>query len=239
MKCELSLVVPFHNEHACAEQSLTELTTLFESHGVGVEIVAVDNGSTDDTRAILQRVATRHSNIRVMPLEANQGFGGALIQGFEQVSGPLIGFTCGDGEVDPQDLERMYHVLKTGAVDIAKGKRIFRKDGLWRRCLTFGYHLAVNILFWLRISDVNGYPVLMTRKAFQQMRLVHKDYTISVEILLWARRLGLRIAEVDVIHRVRAGGRSHVRWYYPLLFLKGLLVLFLQDLRRRLPAMKG
>lgn len=230
--CELSLVVPLYDEEACAARALTELLECLAGSGVAHELVAVDNGSRDRTGAILEELAARWPTLRVLQLRENQGYGGAILDGLSATRGSVVGFTCGDGEVRPGDVVAIYRVLRAGALDLVKAKRIRRRDGFVRQLLSFGYHALVALVFRLHITDVNGYPVLMTRAAYERLAPRARDWIVNVELLWRARRLDLRTAEVDVPHGERLGGRSHVRAWFPLLFLLQLLRFRLGPARR-------
>jgi hypothetical protein len=133
----------------------------------------------------------------------------------------------------------MFRVLEASGLDLCKGKRIHRRDGPLRQFISFGYHVIVSLLFRIHITDVNGYPLLMRRENFSALDLRQRNWVFNLEVLHGARRLRLKIAEVDVEHRPRAGGRSHVRWYFPLVFLWQLLVYWLDERGRRVHAAGG
>lgn len=163
--------------------------------------------------------------IRIAHLEQNAGYGGAILEGFRQAKGDILGFTCADGEVPHSSVLTMARMIEAGGADLIKGKRIGRKDGALRMLMSFGYHLIVSLLFKIHITDINGYPLLMKRTAYQKLRLNKKDWVINVEMLWEARKNHLVIAELDVPHLARAGGRSHVRLFFPFLFFIQILKL--------------
>ena len=217
--CELSLVVPLYNEETCIGRSLPDLLQCLEKSGICYELLAVNDCSLDRTKEILDELAVQWPRLRVFHLPQNQGYGGAILTGLEAAQGMILGFTCGDGEVSPEDVISIYTILRTGAIDLVKAKRIRRQDGFMRQLFSFGYHLIVMLLFRAHVTDVNGYPVLMTREAYQRIAPTARDWMINVDILVGMRRHNLRTAELDVIHRKRLGGCSNVRLWYPFLFL--------------------
>lgn len=76
----------------------------------------------------------------------------------------------------------------------------------------------------------------MTKRGpFEKMNFTRKDWMLNIEILLEARALGLITAELDVSHGKRLGGESHVRWYFPLVFLVQLVHFRWSVYRRGLP----
>lgn len=237
MSCDLSIVIPAFDEEACIDRTLSELIEVLEKRDLHYELVVVDNGSSDGTFAVLEEVRKRHPQMVVIRFPENLGFGGAIARGLSLCSGDVVGFTCADGEVPAESVVQMYDLLQSGHVDLCKGKRIGRTN-LRRQVWSVGYHLVVGLLFEIHITDINGYPVLARRRVVEDMRFSRTNWMINIEILLYARQRGLSTAELDVRYRERLGGRSHVRWYFPLVFL-AQLVQFRWWLWRRGVATRG
>ena len=220
---DLSIAIPAFNEAACLREVIENLHGTLSNGKMKFELIIVDNGSTDDTPRIATELADRHAEIRVLHLIPNQGYGGAILSGFQEASGEIVGFTCGDGEVGPRDVMRFYEMLRATDLELCKGKRINRQDGLFRKLMSVGYHLLVSVFFKLHTTDINGYPVLIKRGRLLQLSLTRRDWMVNLDLLKEARKARLRTAEVDVMHLPRAGGRSHVRWYFPIVFFLQLL----------------
>ena len=233
---DLSIVIPVFNEEACVRGTVVEIIECLTRSGISHEVVAVNNGSTDGTARILDQLRSEQPTLVVLPLAVNEGYGGGIVAGWRRCRGRVIGFTCADREVGATDLVTMFRVLEAGGLDLCKGKRTHRRDGPFRQLISFGYHIIVGLLFRIHITDVNGYPVLMRQDSLAALDLRQRNWVFNVEVLFGARNLGLRIAEVDVEHRPRAGGRSHVRWYYPFLFLWQLLVYWRRSRRHAVEA---
>lgn len=215
---DLSLVIPAYNEEACIAKTIPAQLAALEAAGIDHEVIVVDNGSTDSTGPMLDALAVDHPALRVLHLTPNHGYGGAIRRGFADARGAVVGFNCADGEVDPNDVAVLYDVLTAGGLDLCKAKRIERQDGIGRALLSVGYQIVVGLAFKVHITDINGYPVLLRRAAYEQLSLTANDWMINIDILYGARAAGLRTGEIDVRHRPRAGGRSHVGWHYPFLF---------------------
>lgn len=220
----LSVAIPFYNEEECAERVVQGLHQALRWRDWGSELVLIDNGSTDGTPQILDalagRLGAKHRwpRIKVLHFQQNRGYGGAIRAGLKASTGRFLGFTCGDGEVSPRDLVRIYRRLAGSKLDVCKGWRVGRMDGVFRLALSTGYHLIISKLFLTAVQDINGYPMLMRRSAYDQLELKQDDWIINVEILNQVRWRKLALEEVLIRHLPRAGGRSHVRWYFPLLF---------------------
>src|SRR5262245_61157725 len=101
VKPELSIVLPFYNEEGCAEQVLREVHSAMIPLQVPFEIIAVQNGSSDRTAEILQRLAEEFDPLRVLTIDVNQGFGYGLLQGMRESRGDILVYMPGDGQIDP------------------------------------------------------------------------------------------------------------------------------------------
>ena len=223
---ELSCVIPAFNEEACIQKVLLELITALNERNIDYEIIVIDNGSSDGTTYLIEEVKRSFPKVKMIRFVKNCGYGGAILSGLSSSTGEIIGFTSADGETPPECLIQMYELIKSGHIDLCKAKRINRQDGFYRKTLSLGYHLLVELLFNLHIADINGYPILITHSAYKRLRLTKTDWMINFEILFQSRRAGFRIAEVDVKHRKRFGGASHIRWHTSL-------IMFCQILRIR------
>ncbi|MBI4149107.1 glycosyltransferase family 2 protein [Candidatus Woesearchaeota archaeon] len=208
---KLSLVIPFYNEEVCAAPVLEDLVAVFSRKKIDYEIIAVDNGSHDRTRKILQRLAARHRQIKVISVMPNRDFGGGIIEGFRHAKGDIIGFSCGDGEISAADSYKVYAALAQGGADLCKPVRVSRTDGFFRRFFSAAYNLFVLLLFQVRVRDVNAYPLLMKRYAYERISPNIPNWLFNLDILYKAKLQGFTLSEIKVQHQRRAGGKSHIR----------------------------
>ncbi len=193
----VSIVVPFFNEQECVEDVLQEIKEAQPE----AEIVAVDDGSSDDTWALI----SQQEGVSGLRLTENRGQSGALYAGFQYASGDLMVMLDGDGQNDPADIGRLLEILRAGSADVVCGRRAVRKDTASRRVASKIANRIRRLFLNDGISDTG-----CSLKAF------HKDH---VDLLVPFNGLhrylpaiflqaGLRISEVDVNHRERAAGQS-------------------------------
>lgn len=220
----LSLVLPCFNEEACLEATVPPLAEAFRAAGIAVELVLVDNGSTDGTAAVIERLATRGLPIIAARVPHNRGQGLGIRTGLALGSGPWVGYVCADGQVEPADVVRIYQAAAAaGGPVLAKARRCNRRDGLQRRIVSAVYNGLMRALFpGLPSRDVNGNPKILPRAVAEQMELGTSDWFLEAEIMLKARHLRLRVIEVAVEGKAREGGRSHVRGSTVLEFLANI-----------------
>jgi hypothetical protein len=124
-----------------------------------------------------------------------------------------VGIIPADGQVDAEDVVRLFDVLvaSNGWV-LGKVRRRFRMDGLVRKVVSVAYNVVMRTL-WPRLGslDVNGNPKILPRTAVLAMRLTSRGWLLDPEIMIKAQYLGLRTLEFNAFARMRSGGTSHVR----------------------------
>lgn len=118
----------------------------------------------------------------------------------------------------------MFALMRDTGADVMKGLRIARYDSLYRRFTSVGYNFLFRFLFRTRgLWDINGKPKGMTRAAYESMTLKSDDWFIDAEIILEAKRLGLRVAEMPVVFRRNEQRESFVKPGATIEFLRNML----------------
>lgn len=225
-KADLSFVMPCYNEEEAIQYTIPQLMSAFSRAGYNLELVAVDNGSVDRTGAVLDELSIRFPLLVKHRVEVNEGYGNGLIQGIPYCTGPWIGFIPADGQVDAEDVVRLYEAVRvTNGRVLGKVRRRFRMDGLWRKIVSTFYNLSVRLL-WPRLAslDVNGSPKLLPRQVLLAMDLKNKGWLLDPEIMIKAHYMGLSVLEFNVFARMRGSGTSHVRVMTIWEFIKNLLI---------------
>ncbi len=210
---QLSLVMPCYNEESAIRYSIPRLAEAFETAGHRLQIVAVDNGSVDRTGEIIRELAAEYRCVTPYRVEVNQGYGFGALSGITICDAPWIGFIPADGEVDAEDVVRLFEAaMAADGWIVAKVRRRFRMDGLLRKIVSTSYNLFVRFL-WprLRSLDINGNPKLLPRDVLLAMKLRSTGWFLDPEILIKAHYLGVRVLEFNAFARMRGSGLSHVR----------------------------
>ena len=209
---DVSFVVPCYNEEDIVAYTLERLLSAFSDAGYKLELVAVDNGSNDCTGEIVQRLAKRHPSIIYHLVEVNQGYGWGILSGFPLCTAPWIGMIPADGQVDAEDVVRLYQaVIATDGNVVGKVRRRFRMDGLHRKAVSTAYNVFIRML-WPKLGsiDVNGSPKLLPAVLLREMELQSKGWLLDPELMIKAHHMGLRVMEFNVFSRMRGNGVSHV-----------------------------
>lgn len=210
---DLTLIMPCYNEEESVGITVRRLVAAFAGAGFDLELIAVDNGSRDRTGEILARVAADHPGVRPHRVDVNQGYGYGLLSGIPLARGTWVGFIPADGQIDAEDVVRLYEAAaESNGNVVAKARRRFRMDGLQRKLVSIAYNLMIRLL-WPRLDslDVNGTPKILPREALLAMRLESRGWFLDPEIMIKAHAMGMRVFEFNVFARMRGNGISHVR----------------------------
>jgi glycosyltransferase involved in cell wall biosynthesis len=205
----LTFFFPAYNEEANIEQTvaraLADIGPLVDT----IEVLAIDDGSTDGTPQLADALAAADPRIRVVH-QPNRGYGGALKAGFANAEGELIAFSDGDLQFDLAELKRLLDRLEDGTrpVDTVIGYRIKRRDPFHRLVIAKTYNAIVSVLFGLRVRDIDCAMKLFRRQVFDGLRLDAESPFLSAELLIKLHARGVRIDQVGVTHYPRTAGQN-------------------------------
>lgn len=203
----ISVFFPAYNDGGTIPSMvLTALMTLRELTD-DCEVIVVNDGSVDYTAAVLEELASRYAELRIIHHEQNCGYGGALRTGFSSATKDLIFYTDGDAQYDPREMTRLYEAW-SDEVDFVNGYKISRSDPLHRVIIGRLYHWTVKLAFGLHLRDVDCDFRLIRRTIFDTIQLESDSGVICVELVKKVQDAGFRIAEVPVHHYHRAYGKS-------------------------------
>jgi glycosyltransferase involved in cell wall biosynthesis len=174
-----------------------------------IEVLVVDDGSTDRTRELADAAARDDPRVTVFH-QANRGYGGALRAGFANARGALIGFSDGDLQFDLREMARLLDRLDDPKqpVDAVIGYRIKRRDPPHRIFIAKTYNAIASIVFGLRVRDIDCAMKLFRREVFDGLALTTDSPFLSAELLIKLHARGERIAQVGVTHYPRAAGTN-------------------------------
>lgn len=205
---------------------------LTENH----EIVLVANylkGSSDRTKEIAERLAAGDDRIVALCKVKEGMMGWDMRMGLEKARGDYICVIDGDGQFPPESIERCYREIKTGKYDLVKTYRTRRHDGVSRIVVSRIYNLIFSILFpSLKSKDVNSKPKIMTRSAYERMRLTSDDWFIDAEIMINVRRQKMRFFEFPIEFGRLEGRTSFVRLPALLEFFRNLITYRLREFKK-------
>ena len=172
-----------------------------------VEVIVVNDGSTDESRDVLDTMATTRTWLRVIHHPHNRGYGQALISGFTAARHDWIFYTDGDAQYDAREVARLVP-MATPSIDIVQGYKVGRGDPWYRKIIGRLYHHVVKLMFRLRVRDTDCDFRLFRRRLFTDAPLTSSSGVICVEMMFRFQRLGARFVQAPVHHYFRPHGRS-------------------------------
>lgn len=206
LDAKLSLVLPAYNEAENIEAVVDRVLTVLPQVLTDFEIIVVNDGSADETGAIIQRLAAEHPRIKAVHNPINLGYGGALRSGFAAGDGDLIMFMDADRQFDIADITALLPYV--GHYDIIAGYRIKRSDATYRKLYAKLFELTVLVLFGLHMHDVDCAFKIYDGALLRSLDLTMPGALINTEMLALSKRRGARIVQVGVHHYPRQAGKS-------------------------------
>ena len=199
----LSVLMPVYNEAATVRQAIDEV--LAADVGMEVELIVVDDGSTDGTREILQGSSWPPS-VRVLAHDANRGKGAAVRTALESARGELAAIFDADLEYNPGDLADLLAPLVAGDTNAVFGVRAF--DGYTSHSFLYvlgnkGVTLVANVLFNVYLRDLMTCHKVIRTEVFKSLPLRASGFDIEPEIAARLLQSGERIFEMPVHYRAR------------------------------------
>lgn len=205
----LSVVIPAYNEKGALRAALAQVVAELDRFCPLLEIIVVDDGSSDGTASLLEQISSAESRIKVLRHSVNLGKGRAIQTGVAAASCDWILFIDADMQI-PLSEFAAFDAASIGA-DVIIGYRRDKRYSLHRRVLSLVYRGVVRVLFGLRIRDV-GCPFKLIRSdLLKSLKLTTNGFGIDVE-LLWQLSLAaaVRITELPVDALPRQTGISKV-----------------------------
>lgn len=221
----LSLVIPCYNEARNLPLLVQRLQATFL--GDEAEVILVDNGSTDGSAAVLEKLLADQTRIRSVRVEHNRGYGFGILTGLRAARGRILGWTHADMQTDPADALRGLALFDEARSDAANAATLFVKGRRRGRpaadvAFTVGMSLFETVLMGRRMWDINAQPTLFPREFFERWQQPPHDFALDLYAYYQSTRCGLRVRRFPVHFGERAHGSSHwnVNWRAKLRFIK-------------------
>ncbi len=201
----VSVIMPAYNEGGHIYGNIAETRTALLESGMDVEIVAVDDGSSDNTRAEIRRAARDFPEVRAAWNSYNMGKGRALRTGFEVSAGNIVVFLDADLDLHPSQVRDIVGELERGPWDVVVTSKHHPRSSLnypfSRTVMSWTYYIAIKILFGLPVRDTQTGLKVFRRRVLDTVfhRLLVKKFAYDVELLATAVRFGYRVHEVPVM----------------------------------------
>jgi glycosyltransferase involved in cell wall biosynthesis len=202
---EVSIVIPVKDEAENIETLARELAAALEPQSWKWECIWVDDGSSDGSLAILERLAESDSRHRFLSFDQNRGQSAAFQAGFKEARGAILATMDGDGQNDPSDIPKLVDIIRSGRMDMANGYRARRRDTLIRKLASRIANGFRNAVTGKTVRDVG-----CSTRAFRcecvanlpNFKGMHRFLPTLVAMQ------GFTLGELPVNHRPRTRGNS-------------------------------
>jgi len=199
---DISIIIPVYNEEDSIAKVIKGVLVDVKKEEGSTEIIVVDDGSTDKTKTIVEKLMRKHDELKLISHRINLGKSEALTTGFNACLGDIVLFMDGDLQYSASDISRFIQKINDG-FDVVNGWRIERNDTLIRKIPSRAYNYITNVILGPKLHDHN-----CGMKAFRKdvvedilLRTGHHRYITSI-----AYRLGYTVSELKVKHHPRKYG---------------------------------
>ena len=204
---KLSIVVPCFNEEKTLEHCLQNVLDI-QDESLRLEIIFVDDCSTDNSLKIAEAISEKHSEVIVLRHDRNRGKGAAMQTGFQHASGHIVAIQDADLEYDPVDLKRMIKPIVDNRADVVLGSR-FACGGA-HRVLYFWHYLGnkfltllSNMFSDLNLTDMECCYKVFRREIIQKIEIRELRFGVEPELIAKVAQMRVRIFEMGVSYSGR------------------------------------
>jgi glycosyltransferase involved in cell wall biosynthesis len=202
----LSLTLPCYNEELNLERVVDNVFSVLDDLPLIIEVIVVDDGSSDGTGPLADRLAEARSELRVIHHSENRGYGAALRSGLLSARTDIVGYLDGDGQFDAGEIHKLLpHITD---YDIVSGLRTTRRDPFGRRLISRMWAWLMRRMLGISVRDINSGFKLYRRRVFEGVELLSDGAFIDAEIFARAEKRGMSVKEVEIDHLPRQAGKQ-------------------------------
>ncbi len=212
----LTVVIPARNEEGCVRGTVEHLDLELRLNHIPHEIVVVDDGSTDGTRAILDEMAQSMPALRPLTNPGPHGFGRAIIYGLDRMEGDAAVVMMADESDDPRDVVRYWRVLNEG-YDAVFGSRFIKGGGAIdyprvKLVMNRLFNRMIRVLFHIKLNDTTNAFKAYRRTAIEGCRpLIAPHFNLTVELPLKTIVRGYSWTVIPITWRNRRSGEAKLK----------------------------
>jgi glycosyltransferase involved in cell wall biosynthesis len=204
---KLSVVMPAYNEEGNLEKAVSDACAVLDEVASAYEILIVNDGSTDRTAEIADRLAAENGAVQVLHHPENRGYGDAQKTGFAAASYEWVTLVPSDNQFPMEDIRKYLHLMET--TDVIVGYRIKRVDSFIRRTNARLYGGAIRVLFNTSIiyGDID-WVKFYRKEVLDAIEVESSSAFVDAELVIKADKRGYRIEEIGVGHLPRMSGKE-------------------------------
>lgn len=205
---KLSIIVPCYNESKNIPLILEKFNSVIKRDDI--EVLLVNNGSTDNSEQILNELVPNYKFARIVKVEINQGYGFGITSGLTVANGEFIGYTHADMQTDPADPIKALGIIEKEENPkncFIKGDRKGRP--LFDQFFTIGMSFFETVYLGRKLWDINAQPNIFHKSFFESIKnSCPKDFSLDLYLLYMAQKKNLKIVRFDVVFPERIHGKS-------------------------------
>lgn len=222
----ISVFFPAYNEGQNIENILDLAIKVLDEIAENWEIIVVDDGSTDNTFELSEKISEKEKKVRVISHEKNRGYGASLKSGFYNSRYPWICFTDADGQFDFSEIKKLIEKQKETKKDMVIGYYLKRKVSFFTIFTSKLWEIVILVFFGLKVRDIDCGFKLVSKKVIDNIDKLESERGafISSELLIKAKEKGFEFVEIGVNHFPRKKGIGTGR--KPDVIIKSFIDLF-------------
>lgn len=200
----LSIVMPAYNEGDKIFDNLMKVSKIVESFNLKFEIIAVNDGSSDRTKAEIKRAVKENPYVKGISYKKNGGKGKAIQKGVEAARGRFIAFLDADLDLPPEQLKLFIDEIKSGRADAVIGSKLHKDSEVQypaiRKVFSWGYYILLRLLFRLKVKDTQTGLKMFKAEVIKPIisQIKTTGFAYDIEILALICKKGYYISELPV-----------------------------------------
>jgi len=203
----LSIFFPSLNDAQILPELIKKAFTVAKKVSNDFEVIIINDGSSDNTREVLDTLKSKYSFLTIIHHNRNRGYGAALISGFKNSTKDWVFYTDGDGQYDPEELSLLLTKLDE-KTDVVNGFKIKRSDKKRRKYLGSAYNKILHKIYDIPISDIDCDFRLIKNSCMKKIALSSTSGLICLELILKLKKINAQFKEIGVNHYPRKYGKS-------------------------------
>ena len=212
----LSIIIPCYNESQNLHKLINNINVSLKRISYEVEVILVNNGSTDNTYYIMRELLKNNKEIKFVNIKKNIGYGNGILKGLLEANNNFLGWTHADLQCDFDDCLKGFEILFQNNVNnkmncLLKGKRLNRKflDSLFTRLMS----IFIRTYCKVDLEDINAQPKIFTRKLYNLFQNPPNDFLLDFYLMYLSSKNNYKILDLKVnffkrIHGASKGGGS-------------------------------
>ena len=204
---KLSIVIPAYNEAESLPELLQWIETVMQQHSYSYEVIFIDDGSRDDTWAVIQNLSQKNAQVRAIKFQRNYGKSPALHEGFKLAQGEYVVTMDADLQDSPEEIPELIQVLEEGKFDLVSGWKKVRHDNkLTKNLPSKLYNSVTGKMSGIKLHDMNCGLKIYKKQVIKSIEVFGEMHRY---IPVLAKAAGFdRIGEKPVLHQKRKYGTS-------------------------------